>query len=356
MISFQKFRQNIILLFASLIFVSLAAEISLRLIIGTSLLTRSKNDSDFIQYDNVVKYIYKKNIKTEIKNSNYSIKVAINSFGYRDKEWDFKNSGVKILIIGDSYTAGFGIDVKKRWSNLLNKLLNDGIQKNNYNFYNAAVSGYNLEQMKLTADRLVLLINPNIIILGLTIDALDRINDPYVYFHGFSLKQSKVQYAQAYGDELYIHHFKNTLLRRIEYYPLKYSVLYNFIISKLIILKQEYISDKNRENDNSIIMKAEKILTCLNSQLKNRNIELIILPIIQHENEEKKFSRLTLSRYDMLKSYCGKNAIEMVNVLPMFEENLKHVKSYWIKDDPHWNEKANELAAEALFLKFSKVK
>ncbi len=355
MIKLKKISKNIFLLFTSLTIFFLLTEIVLRLIIGTSILSHDKNDSDYIQYDKDVKYIYKKNIKTIIKNNDYQINVEINSFGYRDKEWKLQTNNKNILIVGDSYTAGFGINVEDRWPNVLSNLLNTN-PINKYDLYNAAVSGYNLEQMEKTIEKLIPIVKPRKVILGLTIDALDRLNDPYVYFHGFSLKQSKAPYAKIYGNELYFHHFKNSFLRAIEYYPLKYSVLYNFIISKLIILKQKFIYDKNRQNNNSVLIKTKNILAELNSKLNGENIKLIILPIIQHKAREKKFSKLVLERYNDLKSFCENNSIQYVDLLPKFKEALTGIKSFWINKDPHWNKQANEVAAKVLFQNLTKEK
>ena len=69
-----------------------------------------------------------------------------NGLGFREKEFEKKkNKNVfRILVFGDSFTFGVGIDNDHRYTNLLEEMLNDG--KKEYEVLNFGVPGYSTDQ------------------------------------------------------------------------------------------------------------------------------------------------------------------------------------------------------------------
>lgn len=337
----KKIFKNLILLFSSLLITFLFFEMILRMIIGTSILYHSRLESDFIEQDSLVHYLYKKNIKRTIVTKDYSSVIKINSYGYRDRPWDFSKKNKNILVLGDSFTAGFGVEENKRWSGYLQKLLDHN--DSTYKIYNAAVSGYNLEQMKNTSDILFPIITPDIVIIGFNLKALDRLEDPYIYFSGFSLRKSKIKNAVVCGDELYIYKSRIKILQNAEYLFLKYSVFYNYIIKKMDVLLKK-INQKNM--DNELLHKHFKILLNMKEGLQE-GTNMFILPVIQHTNDMV-FEESIIDFYNKTKIFCRKNNIGFINILEPLNKELERGRSLWINTDTHWNENTHEIVAKTI--------
>lgn len=336
-------KKNILLLLSTIILLLILTETVLNFIGYRSTSLMDKDESDFIVYNREVNYVYRPNQDFRINNENYNVGIQTNSYGYRDGEWTFQN-GITFLVVGDSYSAGFGVETHERFSDLLKNNLRNLKQK--IAVYNAAVSGYNLIQMNKTILKWIPKITPNAVLLGLTIGDLERIEDPYVYYHGFSLKKSKVPFARIEDGHLLITHFRSNILQNIETFFLRYSKLYQFLIIKLIEIKAFYFTAKIEEN-NLLLSKTKKIISTLADTLKMRGTQLLILPIIQNDKNGNINFEIK-RRYNDLKNFFNSKNIEMVDILLRFEDELESGVSFWIKNDPHWNKAAHQLAADLL--------
>ncbi len=346
--------QKISLLVGSLLAVLLLSEIVLRFSGYSQELVVNKNDSDFIVEEPASGYVYKPNLDTVISNSNYRIRIKTNSYGYRDDEWNLPNEKNAILVLGDSFTAGYGVNKEQRWSDQLNRLIAEAGSNEKYRIYNAAVSGYSLQQIEATFDKMFEKVNAKAVIIGLNINVLDRLMDPYIYFRGFSLKKSKVPYAVVDNNRLYILRSKNPFLKRIEFQIVKYSLLYDFVMSKLLILKNDF-TKHSYENENALLYETGKILLGIKKKSISSNIRLIILPIVQH-NKDMKFGNEVLSRYQEIRKFCTDNRIEFVDMLPAIDSRIKSGSNFWIGADPHWNKIVHQIAAFELSRYFISVK
>jgi hypothetical protein len=344
-------RGNIIVLLCSFIFVVIFLEIITRLICGTTVLNHSRNDSDYIQYDSTLGYVYTANKKAVIKNSDYGINISINSFGYRDSTWNFHGNKKRILVAGDSYTAGFGVDVHERWPNLLNDAINS--QKQLYITYNIAVSGYSIGQICTSVKKMYPVIKPDYVIIGFCLQAIDRIIDPYLYYKGYSLRKSKIPYAAVYDGQLFLHHFKIPLLQKMEYPLLKNSVLYNYMTLMFDKLVNKIISQKS-DHDKKLLTVAKKMILSLSSELNKQKIKLIVLPVIQHEKKGG-FQENVIAGYNSVKSFCLGNNIGFADILPAFSKLVNAGKNLWVNNDSHWNLTAHKTAAGCLFEEYFKV-
>lgn len=338
----KPYLKNFFLLALSFILVTVVAEIVLR-VLGENPQRFIKDDSDFIKYDSVVQYTYQSNLNLLIENENYSIQIFTNSNGYRDDEWQLNSDEQRILIIGDSFSVGYGINKSERYSDVLSSKLSD------FKIYNAAVSGYNIEQMKLTAIKLLNVLQPNFIILGLNIDVLNRVVDPYVYFEGFCLKKSKLEYAEVVENKLILYHFSNRYIQYIERFLLTNSFLYNFVIDRSRILKKNLINgiSGKEDFDQKLLDIIQQQLSELSVYLQENEIKLLVLPVIQH-NRASEFELTSLYYYERVKSFCLNNKITFVDVVPQLEFAIKKGSDLWINNDPHWNKDAHEITAEVI--------
>lgn len=84
-------------------------------------------------YDNELTYVFKKNINCHFENKEFNTAIVTNSLGVRDKEESLKSP--ELVILGDSFAMGWGVEEKERFSNIIKERLN-------INTLNTAVPSY----------------------------------------------------------------------------------------------------------------------------------------------------------------------------------------------------------------------
>ena len=339
--------KNLLLLLTTILVLLSILEIILRIVDYNSSLLVPRDDSDFIEQLDVVNYRYIPNQEFRVKNSNYNISVRTNSNGYRDNEWLPEDNSFKIMFLGDSYTAGFGVEEDHRYSNHLGMIPDENKKTKSFQIFNAAVSGYNLNQMIETFYLNENIISPDLVVLGLYLEGLDRIEDPYIYYEGFSLKKSKSEFAYIIDDKLYITHSSSKIIQYIEKTIFSFSFTFRFLIEKVIQIKNDYFLKKNFEGQREDLDSIFKIIKDFSSALTAKGVKLIILPVIQHLSNGD-FGANIKSSYDFLNKNCIKENISFVDILPTLLIRINNHETLWIKNDPHWNKIAHKIAANCL--------
>jgi hypothetical protein len=107
-------------------------------------------------------------------NREYVVTVHSNNHGFRDyKDYRLaKRENVRrVVILGDSFSYGNGVEELARYSNLLDDLLGESIE-----VYNLALSNYGLDQALLTLESEGLRYGPDLIILGFSDPMLERLS------------------------------------------------------------------------------------------------------------------------------------------------------------------------------------
>src|SRR3989344_1096256 len=122
--------------------------------------------------DFVFHHVYKKNMETQLVSREYNISFKTNSLGLRNAEIGDKKKP-RILMLGDSFTAGGGVNGDETFSWLLERRLNSTAE-----VINAGVDSYSpiLEYNRLEKELIHLM--PNLIILNYD---MGDIQDDYYY-------------------------------------------------------------------------------------------------------------------------------------------------------------------------------
>jgi hypothetical protein len=111
-------------------------------------------------------FVMKKNFQQTYHyiGSDVSIEVKTNSMGLRGKEYDLGSPSQKrVLLLGDSFTFGYGVNVEANFASKLEELLNDN--GNNWIVINAGHGGWGTLQESLYANDHFDLFKPDIIVL-----------------------------------------------------------------------------------------------------------------------------------------------------------------------------------------------
>src|SRR3989344_810074 len=99
----------------------------------------------------------------------FTIKVKLNSQGFRGEEYNRnKNKNtVRILVIGDSFSFGWGADLEDSWTNILERELNKFISGKKIEVINVSVAGTTPFDYPELARKYVPLYKPDFLIIGL---------------------------------------------------------------------------------------------------------------------------------------------------------------------------------------------
>src|SRR5262245_38510160 len=70
--------------------------------------------------------IFPPNVVRHFETPEFSFTVKTNSLGFRDREFSLeKNSRIRILALGDSFTYGWGVEIDRSWPKVLERRLSD---------------------------------------------------------------------------------------------------------------------------------------------------------------------------------------------------------------------------------------
>lgn len=106
----------------------------------------------------------------------YGVPVHINSYGLRDDESraPYDDSLLRIAVLGDSYTFGFGVSGEYTYPNVLERLLDEVVGEHRFEVLNFGVGGYSTRDEALVLRHRVLEWNPALIVVGYVL------NDPEI--------------------------------------------------------------------------------------------------------------------------------------------------------------------------------
>jgi lysophospholipase L1-like esterase len=131
---------NLSLIIISTLFALFLSEIALRLM-GFKPMYVSPERDQFWKYDPVLGWAHQPGQEGIFETPQFRTAVRINEKGLRDRSHSYKrqNGTERILVLGDSFAWGYGVEESERFSQQLEKSLNVEV-------INAGVSGYSTDQ------------------------------------------------------------------------------------------------------------------------------------------------------------------------------------------------------------------
>ena len=131
---------NLSLIVSSTLFALFVSEIALRLI-GFEPLYVSPERDRFWKYDALLGWVHEPGQEGIFETPQFRTSVRINEKGLRDPEhtYERQNDRKRILVLGDSFAWGYGVEEAERFSQLLEESLGAEV-------INAGVSGYSTDQ------------------------------------------------------------------------------------------------------------------------------------------------------------------------------------------------------------------
>ena len=153
-------KKRIVLLIISLIVSLSVSEVFLRVF--------AKNSVPMYVSDKKLGNTFRKNLQIihrDLESDMRPVPVSINSFGFRDEEWEFDDDSFKIMVVGDSFVGATQVAAEERFTELLEKKF---LENNlNVSVYNLGIAGRGPDGYLLFLREFYQKINPDVVIVAL---------------------------------------------------------------------------------------------------------------------------------------------------------------------------------------------
>ncbi len=313
--------KNILLLIVSVVVVILIAEGAAQIYVY-KIAKRGK----LFDVDKMTGWTVKPHLDMQRKNADGNIwSVKTNKDGFRrDSDWDLNKK--RILILGDSFAFGEGVDVEDRF---------DAVIKNQgYSVLNTGVMGYGTDQQFLKAKPYLIKLNKDDIVIVLT-----YYNDFYDITRKHHSGRAKPWFTLK-NRALQLHKTQITLKEILRDKSYIYAKLGSLIA-------------KHNDTSNYDITHASKVYQTIikneSQKLTERGIQIILayhgIPVIE-DTEHRNLILQTLN------TLCESTEVECLNIDKHF--NVDNDSNYFLADG-HWNEKGHEVVGALLAEKLSGI-
>ena len=376
------FLTNLLLLLATIIILIVLTEFFFRVFMPQITLgDREKKAIRIYQESEFISFELKPNTKERqtdlLFGEKFDVTLSINSLGYRDNEFAISklNNTKRILIMGDSFTFGHGVENDETFSEQLEKKINE-FSNIKYEVINAGyASGQSPDEAYVYLKKKGLQLNPDIIILvvfpGNDISDINEhewiidkgglplaIKDKYDYVENNQLRsrqKSEIRFTSRLNALLARYsHFYNYLKRRISYIFQKVHYNLEGTENKCIYCDEYWIKNKDEWNQiKKILINVKKI-----SEENNIKFYLAIIPMREQVYDSYWDSYLNEVKSDDIDrnkiqqefiNFSEKNNIPLIDFLPSFLEN--NLNMYYFSKDLHWNKEGHELASQIILEK-----
>lgn len=275
------------------------------------------------RYDSLLGWAHQGGMNGIQRIRDQEVRISINSHGLRDDEIGYaRNFKNRILLLGDSFGWGFGINREFRMSELI-----EG-QIDSLEIINASVAGYSTDQQllyyenegyKYQADAVVVLFCENDF-LGNTVPRIHWYNKPFFTYEDDTLLLRNVPVPEL------------TYYQRLRKFLSGKSHFLSFMLKRISFINASSYANEDMDITHTAVI-TEKLLSCLQTSVKANNAELILIAI--------PMSEVPLS---ILQGIAQRNQINFLDLSPFFIDQ----KDFIIPDDGHWNNRGNKIAADAI--------
>ena len=332
---------NLSLIIISTLFALFLSEIALR-IIGFKPLYVSPERDRFWKYDSLLGWTHEPGQEGIFETPQFSTVVRINEDGLRDRRhsYESQNDIERILVLGDSFAWGYGVEESERFSQMLEESLEVEV-------INAGVSGYSTDQellwyksegVKYETDLVILVIagndvgdNEQQLVSTIYYKPKFVIEDGKLVLTGYPVPKTSTQ-----GKFIY------SLSQR--------SAFAFFLVQRYFDLISLY--GKTKVNS----AQASSPVSDVNDEREPFKLTIALVDEIRNiaESREAEFMIVTTDRWwnyrseetyeDFITSLQGKGFLVLdVESMPGFDPEVMV-----IPDDGHWNQSGHEFVAEKI--------
>lgn len=369
----KNFILNFSLTLTSLIITLILAEVLLRFLnIGG---IPFEHPRYLYRISNTLGYEYTPNFQGIFKTDfNFNTKIKINSKGLRDYEYSYdKSSNVfRILVLGDSFTAGLQVQMEDTYPKALERLLNNKNHENyRYEVINSGVSGYNTIQEFQFLKEKGIKFKADLIIIGFCMS-----NDVEDNYFGNTITVTDGWLTHRVKKDI------NYLFVNIKTFIRRHSKLYCLITNKIkesLVLKKMLIKmnvvvpdllpyklglySKNMPEE----IKKEweftrRILRDMKRFADDNSIKLLVVTVPDQFQTEEFRWRLIMKQYKLIPEdydidnpqktlieICNKEGIMALDLTDSFRKYADKKEHLYIENEYHCNKYGHLCAAKEIY-------
>jgi len=304
-------------------------------------------DTDVLVRDSVRGYAYAPRLKKHIVTKEYEIDFVTNELGMRDSPID---SGPaprrRVLAVGDSYSQGLGVQSREAWPKRFEALVPET------RVFNAGVSGYSLQQMRLTVEHFAPILKPHAIVVGLYGFGYRRIADPYVVIPGGAspVSRSMVDRVKAEPGGYLVAAFESPRPRAIAFWIDEHWYLGGHALHAVGRLWHALHHTDAPPSGASLEQAMAPMLAellRLEQYADSARIPLAALDVNSQDADgtyapdQRDYNRI-------IAAFANEHRICVVDPIPAFEAAARGRPLFRFVGDRHWNRAADSLAAAVL--------
>ncbi|HXV42487.1 MAG TPA: GDSL-type esterase/lipase family protein [Anaerolineae bacterium] len=286
---------------------------------------------NFWAYDDLLGWVHKPNRQGTFEQIDFSVNVSINSDGLRDKEYPLaRTQGKKrLLVLGDSFGWGFGVENDEIFSELLEKRHPD------WEIINASVSGYGTDQQLLYLKQRGMQYQPDVVLL------LFHPNDVANNSHSEQYVHNKARF-QLMDGELVLTNYpvpKPSFRQRAFQYIVGNTYFFGRLYRVSNLIESQWRPARaapavKKDNRADYMLTTELLLT-LNDLVKQNGAQLVVVSVPISNKSLKNLLRDTLQAAE-------------IPYLPLDEALANSPEPVTFEHDEHWNPAGHKIVATTI--------
>lgn len=307
--------------------------------------------SDVLTLDQMLCHRLKSNVEGVQNSREFSVEITTNSIGVRDRDYSAqKPEGTfRILMLGDSHTLGWGVNLEESFTKVLEHSLIRNSDSFPYQVINCGMYGYGTAHQYQFLKKTGYNLKPDMVIIAM--DFLHDIrvnNDGYFYFEGEDLVRSaKTCFAQ-----------KSRSVTR--YIPLSsylrgHSHLFRYTGVSLQRLRSKLFDNAkagtNTGGDEEIdsLKDTQRIFIKVKQELQSRGIEfrVVILPEFNSIYQTPRSNPLFFPLLNSFQEFLTKERINYLSLQNSFERHPS-LSTLTFKYSHHFTPKGHQFIAEQI--------
>ena len=287
----------------------------------------------------------------QMTTSDFSNRYIISEQGLRD-DLVVGIGEFRVLAVGDSFTGGEGVEASETWPKQLQEILNSRVgAEKNVRVINAGVTGYSIRQMRQMAEEMVPLFRPDLVIIGVYPDGVDRIENPFVIFGDHLVRSDAVNNMRHVngGYIWYYSDFRNATAASIDIWCQRHFHFAAHLIKLFNQLRDSgdeptVARQVNLPSADTRLRALLDELAQLNSFLSTEHTRFAVL-VVSRQAADGSFSENSRSMAQAVQIYCDKLGISVVDPLTEFESVSGGQPLLRFQNDAHWTPTAHRVAA-----------
>lgn len=296
-------------------------------------------------------YGYTPSFVAQVERAGSTTEVAVNARGFRDAPFTQPADGtLKVLTVGCSLTAGWGVDADQSWPKQLEARLRDlGVEAR---VFNAGVTGYNMRQARLTAEELLSELQPDVVVMGLYPMGYDRIELPFGVFEGYLVREFQMPRLRLEDDGFFQTIFRSEGRQDLDQFLHHYSWVGAYAMRALGNAKRAVQEPKRGPDLSAEAVRAglDPLLaevTVLQDACAAANAKFAAL-VIAIQEDDGSYSDFQQTMADIVDEHLTGRGIANAPTLGPFRDEAHGEPVFKLPGDLHWSARAHSRGAELL--------